>query len=225
MSIKRIALLIAYQEKAATYSSSAKGMQCDAENYKKFLKSPCGGAWYDSEIILKLSPSKQELLQLINNFAIGKDYAIIGFFGHGSYSECDDDIMLQINPTEQISALALRNRAPKALIVLDCCRAIPAREVIEEGVEHFASQRKFLDIIACQEYYEKCIMRADKGNTVLYACSPYEKSFGDAHGGIYTRNLLRVAEQWEENIARNVQSIEKYFLSVVEAHIEASKAT
>ena len=225
MSIKKIALLIAYQEEQGFSSRAAQGMRRDVENVANFLKSPYGGAWHDSEIILKFSPSKSEILQLLDLFSAEKDYAFIVFFGHGRYSEDYDDVMLQLNPTEEIPSLSLRNRVPKELIVLDCCRAISGEDIITEGIERFAAQRKMLDVVACRDLYNNCILLADKGNTVLYACSPGEKSYGTTSGGNYTRNLLFVTRKWEEDLAKTAIAGRKYIFSVVKAHMEASKET
>lgn len=225
MSIKKIALLIAYQEEQGFSSRAAQGMRRDVENVANFLKSPYGGAWHDSEIILKFSPSKSEILQLLDLFSAEKDYAFIVFFGHGRYSEDYDDVMLQLNPTEEIPSLSLRNRVPKELIVLDCCRAISGEDIITEGIERFAAQRKMLDVVACRDLYNNCILLADKGNTVLYACSPGEKSYSTTSGGNYTRNLLSVTRKWEEDLAKIAAPGREYMFSVVKAHMEASKET
>ena len=225
MKINKIAILLVYQEDANSFSSFSENIRFDAESYKCFLKSPYGGAWNDSEIIIRFSPSKQEILQIINDFVIGVDYAMICFWGHGYYSEDEDDVILQINSTEVFSALLFRNKAIKTLIVLDCYRIISEQKFLAESVEYYVSGSFSIDIVACREYYEKCIIQANTGNTVMYACSPYVDSFDDARGGVYTKNLLHIARQWIQNTVKTAKSGTCYCLSVVEAHREASILT
>lgn len=69
-------------------TNGLKGVQKDLYNFKKFLMSDIGGAWYEKEIFVKENVSKSWLLENIEILRKAKlDYLIIYFSGHGGLNK------------------------------------------------------------------------------------------------------------------------------------------
>lgn len=187
--MKRIALLIGN-------SNGLEGVKKDLINWKDFLYSLEGGAWYSDEIITLMNPRKDELHSTITEKSGKYDFAIVVFSGHGEYQ--DGFTNLAINEKyDIIQDKDLIGIAGKQITVCDCCRGI------EDDIKPiYESQRTFsrggtLEYsprIIIRSLYEKRIGQAIKQQVRLYSCSVGEYSDDTAEGGLYIKNLLEQAK-------------------------------
>jgi len=204
--MKRRALLIGN-------SNGLAGVKLDIANYAKFLSSDHGGQWFESEIIIRMNPSKkflQETIQSIKNES--PDFAFVVFSGHGAYEK---STILEINKDEEfINEMDLIGIAKRQILIFDCCRNV----IIKESVElrkAGGTLSLYGSTTNTRLLYETRIMQAIEQQNRLYACSIGESSLDTEKGGLYTQNLIGSAKP---------QSISLYKL-VGDAQDEASTKT
>jgi len=193
-------------------SNGLQGVKLDIANFKKFFKSDVGGQWYDSEIEVKMNPSKQDLLATIQQFKIAKyDFVFVVFSGHGAYKK---STILEINGNEEyIFESDLKNIATRQISIFDCCRQRISDSMLFESTEKSISNR-LSSTVNVRMKYETRIMQAIEQQVSLYACSVDETALDTENGGLYIQNLLKAAV--------NVSS--EYKLVGI-AHEEAAAAT
>lgn len=177
--MKRRALLIGN-------SNGLAGVKLDISNYVKFLTSDFGGQWYNYEIIIKMNPSRIDLLNTIRDLRNeNPDFAFIAFSGHGAYAK---STLLEINnDKEYILEENLIGIAKRQISIFDCCRNIISTESLNEDMKF----KNLSDSInAIRNRYEHRILQAIEQQVMLYACSINESSLDTYNGGLYTYNLL-----------------------------------
>ena len=181
--MKRKALLIGN-------SNGLPGVKKDIANWFSFLTSDIGGAWYPSEIEIKMNPGKNELMDLIKRMKGFYDFIIVVYSGHGAYSK---GTILEINEHEEyIYESDLKGIASRQISVFDCCRGLLSDErSINESIRIF-NQRKIANFV--RDYYDRRIMQSVEQQISLYACSIGESAYDSSDGGYYTKNLLRFAK-------------------------------
>ena len=178
--MKRCALLIA--------NADAAGAQNDINNWKKFLRSDVGGAWYESEIQLLTNPSKKYLdIILWWTKEEHYDFVIVVYAGHGGWERTT---ILEINPNgETVNENDLKGLASREILSLDCCRSIiTVTDSLNESKLTMFSDTTRSGIRA---RYDTRMMQAIPQQITLYACSVGECAYCTNEGGYYTRNLLR----------------------------------
>lgn len=192
------------------------GVYDDMKNYRDFLKSFAGGAWYENEIITLESPTKTQIDEQLR-LLVTADYSFLVFAGHGGYSHAARATMLQINPQTKISENDLKLGAQKRTIIFDTCRVhldqpLAFREAMLKSV--FA-MNNYQDPAVARLLFERSLSTCYPGIAVMYGCNIGESS-GDipGSGGRYSSSLLEVAFDWKGQ--RNT------FLSVSDAHNKAA---
>jgi hypothetical protein len=195
------------------------GVYADMENYRSFLKSFAGGAWYEHEIVTLESPTKTQLdaqLQTLQTV----DYSFLVFAGHGGYSQSRRTTLLQINPNTHLDENELKIGAPKRTVIFDTCRVLlretlDFREAVMKGVLAMDSYR---DPEITRRFFEKSLDACYPGIAIMYGCNIGE-SAGDINGvgGRYSSTLIRVVTDWEK-----VQGQRGTVLSVSDAHEQAA---
>lgn len=179
--MKRRALLIGN-------SNGLAGVKKDISNYVKFLTSNFGGQWYDSEIIIKMNPTRSDLLNTIQILkAESPDFAFIVFSGHGAYKK---GTLLEINENEEcIYETELIGISKRQISIYDCCRNVVSIELVElnKAMRSVALYESKNDL---RVRYELRIMQAIEQQISLYACSINESALDSENGGLYTSNLL-----------------------------------
>jgi hypothetical protein len=207
--MKRSALIIGAPD------NSIKGVYDDMKNYRAFMKSFAGGAWYDHEIVTLESPSKYEVETQINLLE-KSDYSLVVFAGHGEYSRSYQATMLYINAQTKIEEHVLKVGAPRRTLVIDACRVI-AKETLVEGMVRKASIAldHYQDLSASRALFERSVMACHPGLAVLYSCNIGEGA-GDmpGTGGRYSSAILQVSGEWAESRSTPRASA----LSVSDAH-------
>lgn len=192
-------------------TNGLKGVQKDLYNFKKFLMSDVGGAWYEKEIFVKENVSKSWLLENIEILRKAKlDYLIIYFSGHGGSIRNEDFIELN-KDGERIKFTKLEKIATRQLNIYDCCRASVDDELVKSS-ENFSRIDESVDNLNVRKIYERRILQAAPQQMSLYSCSEGEYSQDTSEGGLYTFNFIKSA--------RKLINTEK---TVIQAHSEAEK--
>lgn len=183
--MKRQALLIGN-------SNGLAGVKLDISNYVKFLTSDFGGRWYQSEIVIKMNPTRKDILNTIATIKNeNPDFAFVAFSGHGAYQRAT---ILELNNNEEyIYETELIGISKRQITILDCCRNVVESPLVERfekgGVIAFSDSQKNIRL-----KYETRIMQAIEQQNMLYACSVNESSLDTEEGGLYTKNLLGSAK-------------------------------
>jgi Caspase domain. len=188
-----------------------EGVNIDFQNYNRFFQSKVGGEWYLSEITSMMNPSRRDVINKINELkAMFLDYIIVIFSGHGGQER---ETMLELNKQgETISESELKYISPRQLNIYDCCRSYPSiTEAVERSLKMFNSGDKIE--YSTRIHYEQRIANSIQQQICLYACSIGETAEDTSKGGVYSSNLLDMANAI-------TKSTSKYLL-VGEAHVGA----
>ena len=169
------------------------GVQIDLNNMYQFLLSNTGGAWYPDEILKYENISRSALDLLLLSYKQAKlDYFFIYFSGHGGYIR---NTVLSLNSNnETINEYELVGFSERQLNIYDCCRYIEEEQKVAKSMD---SMRAFSESSAYNYrlQYEKRIMAAKPQQVCLYACSVGEYANDTRNGGVYTQNLLLMAQK------------------------------
>lgn len=197
--MKRRAILIFNDGGPSNY---LPGVKIDKANYLKFLKSPEGGAWEDSEIkVYDNDCNKDLLLAYINMFRKSEQpgYWLIIFSGHG-YVNGQDQTILELSPGKECSVDDIKKATEysRRFLIADSCRL-----VIRTITDSLKRERKlFSDTTASSTYRQRC-----KGLYMNQLEEVYKDSFNAAYaaeynqcandddttGGYYSGELLKAA--------------------------------
>jgi hypothetical protein len=208
--MKRKALLIGN-------SNGLQGVKLDIRHFTEFLKHDVGGQWYDdSEIEIKMNPSKRDLLATIQLLKNAKyDFVLTMYSGHGAFEKNRYDTLLEINAQEEyIYESDLKNIATRQISIFDCCRkSIKIYDSLNERMMKSFSN-SLNGTINIRAKYETRIMQAIEQQVSLYACSVDETALDTENGGLYIQNLLKAAT-----------NVSNEYKLVGTAHEEAMEAT
>ena len=207
-----------------------RGVYVDVRNYQRFLASPEGGGWSESEIEPPMDrPTKAGLRLKIAELA-GYDFTMVMFTGHGWYSSTDHDRILILRKGEEIASLALCQNARKRIVILDCCQVVHKESLLEKRAHMvcFANEAQLprqANLENCRKLYAKQIEAAPTGCLKTFSCAINEKSTdNDETGGRYNSSLINAAEGWAIDQAKNPW-VQDACLSIVEAHEQAAART
>jgi Caspase domain len=178
---------------SATY---LKGVDTDLHHFVSFLKSPVGGSWEDEEIAGFYNGPSEYLIELFQR--TNTDFLLVYFSGHG-YQD-SDETNIAINDTESISISQLISliKAPKALIIIDCCRKFIDEAYSSFSGPEYLSFKSLLDQPNTRDRYMQLISESTNGVAIAYSCSVGEYSGDTELGGSYTYSLLKTSLQWNE---------------------------
>lgn len=174
-----------------------KGVDADLHHFVSFLKSSIGGSWVDSEIAGLYKCPYENLIEIFQN--ISADFLLVYFSGHGHHGLTETNIA--INDTESISISELISliQAPKALIIIDCCRKSIKEEYSSFSGPEYLSFKSTINHPNSSERYMQIISECTDGISIAYACSVGEISNDTELGGDYTYSLLKTSLEWYEN--------------------------
>lgn len=181
-------------------TNNLNGVEKDIYDFKNFLKSSIGGAWYDDEIkcILNIRLSDLYLcLRKIRQYEL--DYLIFYFSGHGGIDN-KGVTRLEINSqSETISEHNIVYIAKRQLNILDCCRV----NVLEPSMLNVIDARTFSDystnLNIYRQLFEKKILSSPSQHITLYSCDRGQESIETICGGVYTQALLESAFELSYN--------------------------
>lgn len=189
-------------------SAGLAGVAKDINNYSEFFQSNHGGAWFDSEIIVRNQPTKSELTEILDELRdLSLEYLITVYAGHGAYQR---QTVLEINKDGEMINERDLHVCKKQLLIFDCCRAVIVRR------DESKTAGMVLNQAAYRERYEAAVREAIMQKTSLYACAIDEGAHDTAKGGAYSVNLL-------DSTSDLLQKSAQVFID--EAHEEAKERT
>lgn len=210
--MKRRALIIFCDE---TESGSLPGPYQDYINLKNFLTSNLGGDWEEDEIFALHNPTKFEVYSAVINFLSEADYTFTIFSGHGfmdrpggkQYVELLDD---------SISILDLRSNAKRQTLIIDACRGFVTDSITEQKMFGDVYE-SFIGPTSTRAIFDRAVMAAEQGLTILYAASENETALDTPSGAAYLLSLLEVTDVWSKS--NEVDHI----ITLKSVHIQAAK--
>ena len=210
--MKRHALLVGYTASDTDSEETLDGVLLDLENYKNYLKSLKGGAWYDNEITILNNTTKLNLdLQISILKAKDIDFVFSVFTGHGGFDKNHQCRRFLINKDETYLEKNILGISKKQIFIYDSCsniikESIQNKRVINSLLETASDYRRKLARDKYEEYCNSC----EPQRVRLYA-SKVGYSAEDKNGGIYTNALIETLNN------------SNGYMSIVKAHDEASK--
>lgn len=212
--MKRRALII-YCDNTA--SGKLLGPSHDYSRYIEFLTSLLGGGWYKDEILGLHNPPEREIIITGRPFLNGADYTFTIFTGHGCIQKEGARGQQCIELSDKIVPIThLLSESKRQLLLIDACRGhvditkgMTKIASALEGVNNFSIMTKIT-----RRLFEKNVLSAEAGLTVLYSASEDESSLDTNNGAAYLSSLLDAAGQWNEKSTNCV-------LPINEAHLLA----
>lgn len=191
----------------------------DMRNYRRFFESAAGGGWLPGEITTLKSPSVTALKLEVQKLTL-VDYSVVVFAGHGGYLPSAETTMLTLSPGVQIDEFELKLGAPRRTVIIDSCRVLIGRVVLDEArasLEKFASAP---DVQASRRIFDSHLRQCHPGLAVMYACSIGESAEEEEGvGGYYSASLINEGKKWGESAYGTFGSV----LTVDVAHEMAAK--
>lgn len=180
------------------------GVSRDVNNYLSFFKSDNGGAWENNEIIPKVYDwTPLALRTAIDRRKVERlDYAVIVFAGHG-YALKNGDTYFELSDGNDVSLSTIKSWFPnqKVLMIADSCQSFVNlyREggILSEALAQrpFSQHRDYL-----RNLYNSRIESVPTGAfTFASAVSPGESANDTSKGGLYSYNLLNIANDCVNN--------------------------
>lgn len=199
MIMKRRAILIFNDGGPSNY---LPGVKIDKENYLKFLKSPEGGAWDDSEIkVYDNNCTKELLLAYINAFRLSEkiEYWLIVFSGHG-YTNSKNETILEVSPGKECSVNDIKKATDntRRLLIADSCRLVfsTITDSLKRELRLFSYTTESVAYRSqCRNLYMKELEKvySDSFNAAYAAEYNQCANDDDVTGGFYSSELLRTS--------------------------------
>ncbi|MCZ2247171.1 MAG: caspase family protein [Bacteroidia bacterium] len=198
--MKRRALIIYCDD---TESGDLTGPPYDNENFRNFLTSNLGGAWAANEILSLSNPNASEVSKAVNKFMSGADYTFTLFTGHGFINlENNKRQYLELADAD-ISSSSLYTNAKRQTLIIDACRGFhsPSADLLKGFTE---IHEQFIgDPFSTRLIFDRTVMRAEEGLTILYAASRNQTALDTDYGAAYLLSLLKMASLWEQLDKKN----------------------
>lgn len=180
------------------------GVSRDVNNYLSFFKSNNGGAWENNEIIPKVYDwTSAGLYSTIYGRRMeGLDYAVIVFAGHG-YALRNGETYFELSDGNDVSLSTIKSWFPtqKVLMIADSCQSFVNlyREggILNEAFaqRQFSQHRNYLRNL----YNSRIESVPTNAFTFASAVSPGEGANDTSKGGLYSYNLLNIANDCVNN--------------------------
>jgi hypothetical protein len=210
--MKRRALIIYCND---TASGALPGPEKDFEKISVFLDSKTGGEWRISEIRGLQNPSISTVQSTISEFMADVDYTFILFTGHGFINEQGRQLM-EVSDGD-ISIKDLHTKAPRQTIIIDACRQrVVSTSIAPEDRLFSKVMESTLHLGSTRRLFDNSVLRAAEGLSILYAASKNEASADSDNGAPYLISLLKIAEDWRDEVNRDM------VLSIKDAHDKAA---
>ena len=178
---------------SATY---LRGVDTDLHHFVSFLKSPVGGSWEDEEIAGFYNGPSEYLIELFQS--TNTDFLLVYFSGYGQQDLKETKIAINVTESISVSQLISLINAPKALIIIDCCRKFIDEAYSSLSGPEYLSFKSLLDQPNTRDRYMQRISESTNGIAIAYSCSVGEISGDTELGGSYTYSLLKTSMQWYE---------------------------
>ena len=205
--MKRCLILIG-NEGERNSNSFLPGVSQDINRYNVFFRSDFGGAWEDSEIESRNFGWTAAGLRhtLCSRRLDGLDYALLVFAGHG-YAERNGEVYFELSPGHEISLSNIKSLLSnqKMLMIADSCQVYLDEEFskpLTESIRVFSEGGRIHDSRnSMKDRYNLYIDRMhSREKAFASAVSLGESAQDTSIGGLYSRNLLDLAEQAIESV-------------------------
>ena len=200
-----------------TQSGPLPGPAKDNENYRRFLTSLLGGEWTDAEIKSLPNPNALRVEQMRQTHLMDADYTFIIFTGHGFINTDDNNLQYIELSDKWVSIRKLKTNAPRQTIIFDACRGLDAFDSDEIVKSVNEDLHLFSAGSPTRRLFDKAVLDADIGVSVLYAAGINESAKDSSDGAMYLLSLLRAAEEWAK------EESEYNSLTVKGVHVRAVK--
>lgn len=212
-SLVRRALVIGCPDK------DIPGVRVDMLSYPTFFRSAAGGGWFSSEITVLESPTEAKLKSEVQKLREA-DYSIVVFAGHGRYSPAKSTGMLTLSPGVEIDEFEIKLGAPRRTVIIDACRVLPRRIILDEARASMEKYARVQDIQASRRIFDSHMTRCSEGIAMMYGCAIGEAASEEAEkGGFYSAALLAEGKRWGESSSSTPGGV----LTVSEAHEGAER--
>jgi len=198
--MKRRALIIYCNN---TSSGPLPGPEPDNRNLINHLTSSLGGDWLSDEIMSLSNPTIRQVDTAVSAFLNGADYTFVVFTGHGYINSEDSDLQYMEVRDGDISIRQLLTSVKRQTIIIDACRGYlsPSQQELTKGLsshfENFSARQ------STRQLFERGILNAEEGITVLYSASENQSSSDSKKGAAYLFSILKVCDLWEESDKSN----------------------
>lgn len=188
------------------------------DRYKIFFKSNYGGAWEDTEIILRTpqSPSLETYSLMLGCEAKEAgislcDYTVIVFSGHGCVRDnqltflCDKELMLSAND------LFLMFLGKRMLLIADSCLCLTKGVVSTlDNVYNSLDESVSRPREKYRELYDNAFMKSQPC-TIVKGATLGEQAADYRNGGLYSTMLLNIVNQIIQDSLRDLPRADRVY--------------
>ena len=181
----RKALLIGPQCPRADF---LEGVQSDLVNMKKFLHSPNGGLWMESEIVILYDLSLKAIREAIRQAVA--EYTLVYLSGHGIIRKQKWD-MLAVKDGE-LMVMECLNGSPKQLIIIDACRNFEKEGTAMGSIRWKVEPYSNFTGSQIRYWFDQAIRNSEPGQLIIHATQPNTSAYEDSYrlGGAFSIALL-----------------------------------
>jgi hypothetical protein len=194
--MKRFALLIEASE--VPNEDKLPGAKADVANFREWICSKPGGAWFTTEIVELHTPTLSEVKKAIT--AAGKmDFAFVTFAGHGIHSQELDETKACLRDGRMVIRDLIPN-VERCTIVVDACRNVVSERLLESIEFSLARQKymKFAEDRNARRDFEVQVAKAEKGYEFLYSCGLNESAGDTPTGGFFSWYLVQGGNEFAQ---------------------------
>jgi hypothetical protein len=164
--MNRRAILLA----AASKNTSFSRVAADVENFRAFLKSNIGGAWNDSEVALRMNPTRDQIISAVQS-ATDSTYCMVFFAGSGKKVKKKlpwFEMELSLNSGEIVSERELNSGSARCTLILDGSASVSAGR--PEDVLEVPSILRGQDQESAEyrAHYDRSLAEAESGLVRVY---------------------------------------------------------
>ena len=182
------------------------GARIDIVNWEAFLRSPLGGSWSDSEILILRKPLP--LILMLEIAAAANKYCFVAFSGHGSNGK------IALNDSRRDFPISLLlPRGNQGTMLIDSCRGTgPAQqtEALLAKIASFLAENAVppvsrispeagaalarIKTLRYRNQFDAALARATNGIVTMLSCSTGEAAGENPEsGGYYTSAIIDAA--------------------------------
>ena len=213
--MKRRALLLGYTGWDIPNELPLLGVKVDINNYKDYLMSLKGGAWYETEITTLIDSELKNINSILTEIKEEEnDVVFIAYSGHGYYSKYKNCRAIEISKNNIMYEYELLEISPKEILILDSCAGYYSEDIsesLEKKSRIIAKATNDNNVLFARQKYEEYCRRCPEQELIFYAAQEGLDARDSAMGGYYTKNLLKVLRNSTE------------YMNMFYAHIKASE--
>lgn len=170
------------------------GVELDVRDLKKFLCSPMGGAWLESELIVLKNPKRSEVLAAMEQCS-SANYSFVSFSGHGEHHKGHalDETVVYLTENDKMYVSEINPKNSRHFILVDACRKVVQvllRDSFEVMNKAFAARKVELDWVTARRLFDAAVTASAEGRIVAYSCEINQAAGENEKGGVFTQHLI-----------------------------------